>query len=259
METTGWIKLHRKISDNAFCAGNSERLGFWINLLILANHKPNTFFLGRQLMAVKEGQFVTGRHQLSRITGVSEMKLERWLTYMENAQQIKQQKTNKYRVITICNWSSYQQDGQQNAQQMNNKRTTDEQQMNTNKNDNNEKNISINAQDSPALSYFDKEMQNRDTEVNAPSKPKTVGEIYLESKEAQVTPSVSQEFQVQALDIIEALDIQPNRKSAYFAAVKRFPRVKILEAYAFAADYPKKEMRDKIFFWKLNNKHGKDK
>ncbi len=140
MENHGWIKLHRKISDNAFCAGNSERLGFWINLLMLANHKPNTFFLGRQLVAVKEGQFVTGRHQLSKITGVSEMKLERWLTYMENAQQIEQQKTNKYRVITICNWSSYQQDVHQNAQQMNNKRTTDEQQMNTNNNDKNEKN-----------------------------------------------------------------------------------------------------------------------
>lgn len=259
MSNQGWIKLHRKVSENQFCYGDSERLGFWIYLLVLANHKPNTFLLGNQEVSVKEGQFATGRKRLSEITGVSEMKVERWLTYLENAQQIGQQKYNKYRVITIRKWGTYQQDEQENAQQLNNRRTTDEQQMNTNKNDKNEKNIYLNAQDSPALSDFDKEMQNRDEDINTPSKPKTVGEIYLESKEAQATSSISQEFQVQALDIIEALNIQPNRKGAYFAAVKRFPRVKILEAYAFAVDYPKKEMRDKIFFWKLNNKHEKNK
>ena len=147
MKSQGWIKLHRKVTDNQFCSGNSERLGFWINLLVLANHKTNTFLLGNQEVTTKEGQFATGRKQLAQITGVSEMKVERWLTYMENAQQIVQQKHNKYRVITIRKWSTYQQDEQENAQQMNNRRTTDEQQMNTNKNDKNEKNDEIVSKD----------------------------------------------------------------------------------------------------------------
>ena len=46
---------------------------------------------------------------------------------------------NKYSIITIVNWETYQGANNnyehQNEQQMNNKRTTDEQQMNTNKND----------------------------------------------------------------------------------------------------------------------------
>lgn len=141
MENKGWIKLYRKTTENSFCAQNSERLGFWVFLLTLANHKENTFMIGSQNITIQRGQFLTGRMQLSKITGVSEMKIERWLTYMENAQQIKQQKTNRYRIITILNWDRYQQDGQLNAQQMNNRRTTDEQQMNTNNKDKNVKKI----------------------------------------------------------------------------------------------------------------------
>lgn len=134
METKGWIKIHRKITDNAFCRGNSERTGFWVILLTMANHTPATFFVGAQKVSLESGQFVTGRKELSKLTGVSEMKCERWLSCLENEQQIAQQKTSKFRVITVKNWNKFQLDEQQNAQQMNNKRTTDEQQMNTNKN-----------------------------------------------------------------------------------------------------------------------------
>lgn len=140
MSNQGWIKLHRKVSESRFCVGDSERLGFWINLLVMANHTENTFLLGEQEVTVKEGQFATGRKRLSEITGVSEMKVERWLTYLETVQQIKQQTFSKYRIITICKWSSYQSYEQENAQQVNNKRTTSEQQVNTNKNDKNDKN-----------------------------------------------------------------------------------------------------------------------
>ena len=52
---------------------------------------------------------------------------------------------NKYSVITVRNWRFFQDSTpkreQQNGQQMNNKRTTNEQQMNTNKNVKNEKNV----------------------------------------------------------------------------------------------------------------------
>lgn len=138
METTGWIKLHRKISGNAFCAGNSNKLGFWVHLLLSASHKDHSFILGNSLIHIKQGQLLTGRKVLAKHAGVSEGTVELWLDVLEkNLQQIVQQKTNKYRVITILNWKKYQVTEQQNDNRM----TTDYQQNDTYKNDKNDKNI----------------------------------------------------------------------------------------------------------------------
>lgn len=88
--------------------------------------------IGNQIVKVKRGQLLTGRVTLSRQIGEQQNKVERILKVFENAHQIEQQTTNKYRLITIVNYDLYQDNGQQIGQQMNNKRTTDEQQMNTN-------------------------------------------------------------------------------------------------------------------------------
>jgi hypothetical protein len=50
---------------------------------------------------------------------------------MQNEQQIEQQGTTKFRVISILNWHEYQSGEQQIDQQMNNERTASEQQVNT--------------------------------------------------------------------------------------------------------------------------------
>ncbi len=63
--------------------------------------------------------------------------VERVLKYLEIEHQIEQQKTTKYRVITILNWDKYQTEDSKSD----NKRTTDEQQADTYKNDNNVKNV----------------------------------------------------------------------------------------------------------------------
>jgi hypothetical protein len=63
------------------------------------------------------------------------------LKYLEIEQQIEQQKTTKFTIITILNWDRYQENEQQSEQQVNNKRTTSEQQVNTNKNVKNDKNV----------------------------------------------------------------------------------------------------------------------
>jgi len=134
MKTEGWVKLYRKVLENPFCEGNAERLGFWTTILLMANHRGKTFYFGNQSVTCSEGQFATGRKSFSEKTNVSEMKVERWLNVLEDAQQIAQQKNNKFRLITVKNWKQYQTDEQQNAQHPNNKRTTDAQQTNTNKN-----------------------------------------------------------------------------------------------------------------------------
>jgi hypothetical protein len=135
----GWIKLHRRIIEKGYYK-SSKHFHLWVHLLLKANHKRNEFMWNNNLIVVKEGQFITGRKRLSEETGIDESSVERILKMLENEQQIEQQKTTKYRLITIVNWSDYQQNEQQIEQQTNNKRTTSEQQVNTNKNDKNDKN-----------------------------------------------------------------------------------------------------------------------
>ena len=72
---------------------------------------------------------------------ISESKVQRILKEFENEHQIEQQTSPRNRLISIVNWSEYQNNEHQSEQQVNNKRTTNEQQMNTNKNVKNEKNV----------------------------------------------------------------------------------------------------------------------
>lgn len=134
--TAGWIKLHRQVMDSPFCRRSAERLGFWVLLLLKANHSEETFFIGHSRVTCGPGQFATGRKQLAQEAGVSESSVERWLKDLENEQQIEQQTFNKFRLVKLKNWERYQ----NLTQQQNNNRTTTEQQLNTNKKDKNEKN-----------------------------------------------------------------------------------------------------------------------
>jgi len=140
----GWIKLHRKIWDWSF-SKDPDYVSVWLYLITNANHKEANFLFNGREIKLKAGQLVTGRKDISRVTGVNESKVQRILKKLEIEQQIEQQTGNKNRVITIANWSFYQAGEHQSEQQVNNNRTTSEQQVNTNKNDNNKNNDKNNA------------------------------------------------------------------------------------------------------------------
>lgn len=148
-DKTGWIMLHRKILENPI-SSKPTWAWLWVVLLLKANHEEKKIIWNNSTITVKEGQFITGRDKLSKETGINSSSIERILKYLENEHQIEQQKTTKYRLITILNWKSYQ---EKNIKS-NNRRTTDEQQMNTNNNDNNEKNDNKNTNTLPFLSFW---------------------------------------------------------------------------------------------------------
>lgn len=128
----GWIKLHRKIIEKSFYKKDSEAVHLWIHILICANRSNREEILGGKKIICEPGQFTTGRKQLSKDTGINESKIERLLNKFEkNEQQIKQEKTNTNRLISVINWLEYQSGEQVNEQQLNNERTTTEQQLNT--------------------------------------------------------------------------------------------------------------------------------
>lgn len=124
---SGWIKLHRSLSEKAFYSKDSEKVHLWIHLLLKCNHEDHEELLGGKPMICKSGQFTTGRKQLSEDTGIEVNKVERILNYFEKTEhQIEQQKTSTNRLISIINWEEYQQSEQQIEQQVNNDRTTSE-------------------------------------------------------------------------------------------------------------------------------------
>lgn len=122
----GWIKLHRSLLEWRYW-GDHEALTLWIYLLQMANHKEGWSFRGIKL---NPGQLLTGRDKIAEACCLHRSKVERILKKLEIEQQIEQQKTNKWRVITIVKWKEYQVEGQQVEhqieQQMSNKRATDE-------------------------------------------------------------------------------------------------------------------------------------
>lgn len=136
----GWIKLYRKMLDNPIIIKDSDYLAVWIYLLLNTTHKEyDVLFKGKRI-TLKKGQLLTGRKSISEKLKIDENKVQRILKALENEHQIEQQSSNKNRLITIVLWDKYQQDEQQDEQQLNNKRTTSEQQVNTNKNVKNIKN-----------------------------------------------------------------------------------------------------------------------
>jgi len=130
----GWIKLHRKLLENPI-ASKPNYIALWVTLLLKANHKPNKFIWNGETQIINEGQILTGRKELALKTGIPEGSIDRLLNFLENEHQIEQQKTTKFRIITILKWSEYQ----TKDIKTNNRRTTNEQQANTNNNDNNAK------------------------------------------------------------------------------------------------------------------------
>lgn len=141
----GYIKLWRcSLESPVFTNENLFKL--WTLCLFKANFKKTYVSIPGILepIPVERGQFITGRFSLhadyyggkKRSDAATPQTVWRWLQTLEKMKNLHIKPHSKYSVITILNWDNYQCD----EQQMNNRRTTDEQHMNTEKNDKNVKN-----------------------------------------------------------------------------------------------------------------------
>jgi hypothetical protein len=124
--------------------GDPDLLKLWLLCLLKATHKPREVVIEKQVVRLEPGQFVTGRFELEKEYNdgvpnrkkISASTLQRWLRKLETWQMLNIKTYSKFSIVTVSNWTEYQQD----EQQVNNKWTTDEQQVNTDKNVKNDKN-----------------------------------------------------------------------------------------------------------------------
>ena len=108
---SGWIKLHRQmIKSDLWKSEPFTRGQAWVDLLLLANHKPGFIRARGVRIDVLRGQVGTSQVELSKRWQWSRGKVKRFLNELEMDQQIEQQKNNVSSLITICNYSHYQGD-----------------------------------------------------------------------------------------------------------------------------------------------------
>ncbi len=105
----GWISIHRKIVENPYYFSEPfTKIQAWIDMLIIANHKPGTFFKRGIKVDVKRGEIGYDLDSLAKRWTWSRGKVERFLNSLENDKQIVRQKTNITTLISIINYDEYQ-------------------------------------------------------------------------------------------------------------------------------------------------------
>ena len=137
----GWIKIYRQVQDNRIW--NSEpfsRGQAWIDLLLLANHKPGIIYVRDHKIIVERGQVGWSENKLAERWHWSRTKVRKFIKDLILEQQIRQEKNKSYSIITIENYDIYQKKEQEEEQQQDKSKTRAEQQQDTNKNVKNGKN-----------------------------------------------------------------------------------------------------------------------
>lgn len=122
----GWVKIHRRLSDNPLWTCEPFSRGqAWVDLILLANHTDNFYFKRGVKIDIKRGQVGYSEVALSDRWGWSRTKVRKFLNDLEKEQQIIQQKNNVSQVITVVNYDIYQQKEQQTGQQEDSRKTAE--------------------------------------------------------------------------------------------------------------------------------------
>ncbi|MFB2326342.1 DnaD domain-containing protein [Staphylococcus aureus] len=151
---TGWIKLHRKLLDPPIFQ-NEKLFKVFAYCLMKASHKDHTQLVGRRVVELEKGQFVFGRKRASEELRLKESTVRDYIKLLENLGTIVVKSDNKFSVITVVNWAIYQSMEENSNSKNDNKSTTNQQQINTNKNVKNGDNVKNGENEKKKVTAFD--------------------------------------------------------------------------------------------------------
>ncbi|WP_238480400.1 hypothetical protein [Clostridium chrysemydis] len=103
----GWIKLYRNIQEH-WIWQDSQKLKWWLDILLLANHKENKFLLGNDLVSVERGEHHTSELKLAARWGVSKTTVRKFLELLKSENMIELKKSKKGTTLKVCNYNDYQ-------------------------------------------------------------------------------------------------------------------------------------------------------
>lgn len=161
----GWISLHRKfLSWEWFDKPEMVQLFIW--LLLNANYADKKW----QGKVIKRGQIMVTTPKIMEALRLTERQVRTCISRLKSTGEVTVKTTNKYSIVTICNYDRYQNenfpsDGQndgQNATQATDKRRTNDGRLYdtlnvSNNNNNNKKNNNISVCSNNVRTHEDKE------------------------------------------------------------------------------------------------------
>lgn len=103
----GYIKLWRKSLDGGLLQ-NPKLWAFWSWCLLKASHKKHTQLVGFREVELEAGQFVFGRKKAAKELKMSERCIRTCLDNLKKTEKAIIKTTNKFSIITVVNWSTYQ-------------------------------------------------------------------------------------------------------------------------------------------------------
>ena len=114
----GYIKLHRKSLDNGLLK-NHKAWVLFSYCLLKATHKEFKAIVGNHEVLLYPGQLIFGRRRASEETGLTHQQIRTALQSLRNLKILTSKSTNKFSIITIINWDTYQSIEPENNQQIN--------------------------------------------------------------------------------------------------------------------------------------------
>lgn len=99
----GWIKLSRKLLDWEW-HDEPGTLSLFIHLLLMAQREKTT----KKGITLERGQLITTLVELQGRTGLTERKVRDRLDILIRSGNVSKKASNKYTVITVCNYDKYQ-------------------------------------------------------------------------------------------------------------------------------------------------------
>ena len=132
----GYVKTWRKTLDKGWIR-NHKLWAFWSWCLLKATYRERDVIIGRQVIHLMPGQFIFGRKKAAEETGLTEQEIRTIIAFLKKSENLTIKSTNKFSIITIINWNTYQED---NFDDQPSDQQTTNQQLTTNKKDKNVKN-----------------------------------------------------------------------------------------------------------------------
>ena len=99
----GYIKLYRKLTQWGWYQDSVVK-DLFLHLLLTASFKDFEW----QGKTMKAGQLITGRKKLAEDLNFTEQQIRTALKKLESTKEIVCESSNKYTIITVTNWESYQ-------------------------------------------------------------------------------------------------------------------------------------------------------
>lgn len=264
MSEGGWIKLYRKIQDDALYKDlTAVQRDIMINILLMVNHQPSEWIFEGKKYTCQAGQLITSLKSIKEKCSkeVSIQQVRTCLLKLEKYGFLTSKSTNKNRLITIANWEVYQGDASDVTSNLTSNQQADNKQLTTNKNVRNKelyndisKDISSSDSESQTMT-FDVEPDSLKSDVekvieawNSVDEFRKVKRVSTESRRYKATRARIKEYGVDA--VIECVHVA--ERSSFLKTSKFFDYEWLMRPENFAKTFEGK-------YSDRGDKHVKDR